>query len=318
MFSLAHLSDLHATPVRVQRASELLNKRLLGWLSWRLKGHRIYRPEVLDSLVDDLKVTAPDHVVVTGDLTTISCEGEFPAAREWLQRLGGAKHVSVVPGNRDVYVRTPGVATLERWSEFMRSDPAPAPDAAGLDEPEGLERAEAPGAPASGFPAIRVRGPVALIGVCSAAPTAPFLAGGRVGDAQLERLERELAALAASSLCRVVLIHHPPVPGAVPPRRALGDLDRLLALLRRWGADLVLHGHVHRTSIARVPGPRGAIPVVGVRSGSDARALPHRCAQYHVYDIEPGGPERRFRIALRARGYDPGTGRFGAAGEVVL
>ncbi|MCH8891308.1 MAG: hypothetical protein IH827_09575, partial [Myxococcales bacterium] len=47
---------------------------------------------------------------------------------------------------------------------------------------------------------------------------------------------------------------------------------------------------------------------------------PERRAQYHVYEIErnfgSGGP--RFRIALRIRGYDPGSGRFRAEGERVL
>ena len=88
-------------------------------------------------------------------------------------------------------------------------------------------------------------------------------------------------------------------------------------MLRRAGAELVIHGHNHRTLLAEIDGPNGAIPVVGVRSASDIGSEPHKCAQYHVYAIErnrePGRP--RFRIALRIREYDPTSGRFRAEAE---
>ena len=38
------------------------------------------------------------------------------------------------------------------------------------------------------FPFVRRRGPLALIGLSSAVPTPPFLATGRLGDAQLQKL----------------------------------------------------------------------------------------------------------------------------------
>jgi hypothetical protein len=85
--------------------------------------------------------------------------------------------------------------------------------------------------------------------------------------------------------------------------------------LARAGAELVLHGHGHRTLFASLPGPSGEIPVVGVRSASDATDRPDRRAQYHVYDIE-----RRtagFRIAARIRGYTA-DGHFAALGEKTL
>ena len=71
MISLGHLSDLHATPVRFDGPRELLNKRFLGWLSWTVKRSKIHRTAVLDALVDDLHVTTPDQVVITGDLTNL-------------------------------------------------------------------------------------------------------------------------------------------------------------------------------------------------------------------------------------------------------
>src|SRR5215470_3084903 len=99
MFRVAHLSDLHATPAR-GGVPALLGKRLLGWLSWRLRRHRVQGPEVLDALLADLAREAPDQVVVTGDLTNIAGEEEFPAAREWLARIGPPESASLAPATR--------------------------------------------------------------------------------------------------------------------------------------------------------------------------------------------------------------------------
>ena len=101
MFKLAHVSDLHATAVRVERVSDFANKRLLALVSWRSKRKRGHRPHVLDALVQDIEATDPDHVAVTGDVTNASCEFEFEEAVPWLERLGGPQRVSVVPGNHD-------------------------------------------------------------------------------------------------------------------------------------------------------------------------------------------------------------------------
>src|SRR4029450_8202128 len=104
MFRVAHLSDLHATPPRGALPA-LAGKRLLGWLSWRVRRHRVHRPAVLDALVAALERESPDQVVVTGDLTNVAGEEEFPAARAWLERLGPPGRVSLVPGDTHPYRR---------------------------------------------------------------------------------------------------------------------------------------------------------------------------------------------------------------------
>ena len=117
MFSLGHLSDLHATPVVVENPLHLLNKRFFGWLSWQIKRRRFHRTSVVDALMDDLSRAPIDHVVVTGDLTNIALVSEFGAARERLKRLGDARDVSIVPGNHDAYVRVAQAASWNLWSD---------------------------------------------------------------------------------------------------------------------------------------------------------------------------------------------------------
>lgn len=297
MVALAHVSDLHATPVRVDRVADFLNKRLLGWLSWRVRRRAAQRPEVLEALTRDLATQRPDHVVVTGDLTNVASAPEFPQARAWLERLGGPARVSAVPGNHDAYVPLPA-ESWQSWSDYLGSDAS-----------AGELR----------FPSLRIRGPLAIVGLCSAVPTGPFFASGLLGPEQLERLEKLLAELEDSPLCRVVLVHHPPQPGVVSSRRALRDGAALCEIIEKQGADLVLHGHGHRTHFGELSGRQGPIPVVGVRSASEIGSKPGKRAQYHLYDIEPdpAGP-RRFRIGLRVRGYEADGGCFSAEGEREL
>jgi len=286
MAVLAHVSDLHATPVRVRRPLDFAGKRFLGWLSWRVRRRNVHVARVLEALVDDLQAVAPDQVAVTGDLTNVASREEFPEALGWLERLGGPGRVSVVPGNHDAYVAVPREASWDHWTDYLRSDGETGPTA---------------------FPTLRTRGPLALVGVSSAHPTLPLFASGMVGAPQLEALERRLRELADSGLCRVILIHHPITEGVVSSRRALRDAGALRAVLARAGAELVLHGHGHRTLFSEVPGPAGPIPVVGVRSASDATDRVEKRAQYHLYEIESRGSG--FRIETRIRGWN-GAGRF--------
>lgn len=299
MYCVAHLSDLHATPVSLRSPRELRAKRLLGWLSWQVRRSRRHLPEVLEALIEDLHRVAPDQTVVTGDLTNLACAHEFVAAREWLHRIGAPAMVSIVPGNHDAYVPIARAESWDHWAEYLRSDPISDSD--------------------DGFPSLRVRGAAAFVGLCSAAPTAIGQASGSLGQPQLARLEQLLEKLADSRLCRILLIHHPPTQGAVSTRRALTDADALRAVLRRTGVDLVLHGHGHRTLIGAVEGPSGPIPAVGARSSSDVGRHPDKRAQYHVYEIEPAaGGGQRFRIRLRIRGWDPVARRFAPEHEQLL
>lgn len=304
IFTLAHISDLHGTPVAPGCVRPLLGKRMLGWLSWRARRSSIHRTEVLDALVDDLAVTRPDQIVITGDLTNVSLEEEFVVAREWLRKIGDPGRVTAVPGNHDAYVRVPRARSWALWSEYLVSDGAGRELLARGPESEPGE---------IGFPSVRIREPVAIVGVSSAVPTPPFFACGEVGASQLERLEGALAELALMRLFRIVLIHHPPDPRATSPRRALRDADALCGVLRRAGAELVLHGHLHRTSVTSLEGPHGPIPVVCASSASDAGRRLHKRARYHLFDIEELGfaDERpRFRSTLRTRTWEPSEARF--------
>jgi 3',5'-cyclic AMP phosphodiesterase CpdA len=110
-----------------------------------------------------------------------------------------------------------------------------------------------------------------------------------------------LDKLLADGLVRVVLIHHPPLPGQASRRRGLQDAAALEGVLQRSGAELVLHGHNHLDMQAVRTWSAGRIPVVGVASASAARVHGReRLGRYNLFRFEKDacGP----RITLVGRG----------------
>jgi 3',5'-cyclic AMP phosphodiesterase CpdA len=262
-FTLAHLSDPHLPPLPGPRLRELAGKRALGYLNWTRNRNNVHKRDVLDALVSDLLKQVPDHIAVTGDLVNLALEAEFAPSLTWLQSVGAPDHVTVIPGNHDAYVRATQRRFAEVWSDYLDSDDGTA------------------GGPA--FPSLRRRGPLALIGVSSAVPTPPLMATGRLGRAQLEALERLLTQLKGEQAFRVLLIHHPLRSHSRFKR--LTDASDLLAVVRRHGVELILHGHDHVHSTMWVDGPNGAIPVVGVPSASAVAHGRYPAAAYNLFSI---------------------------------
>lgn len=305
MFTLAHIADLHAPPVRIRWPGDVLNKRLSGWISWTLRRRYAFRREILEAGLADLQARRFDHVAVTGDLVNLALEEEFVAAAAWLERLGSPDRISVVPGNHEAYVAVPMDRSWDYLAEYMASDLATDPTRI------------APG----DFPTLRVRGDVALIGVCSARPSGLFSATGSLGPEQLRGLESLLHELRECGLCRIVQIHHPPIDIGLPRRRRLTDSKDLCEVLACAGAELVLHAHDHKSAFQSLQGPVGPIPVVGVRSISNGGNDSLELAQYHLYDIKErrtGEAASRYRITVQVREWSESSGAFVAAGQRLL
>ncbi|MFN3674171.1 MAG: metallophosphoesterase family protein, partial [Bosea sp. (in: a-proteobacteria)] len=227
MFKLAHLSDPHLGPLARFSLHHLLGKRATGYVNWRRKRRHAHDMEILALIVADMQALAPDHYACTGDVSHIGLPAEFKTAISFLDTLGPRHDVSFVPGNHDAYARS----SLKHLAIDM------APWASGDDG-------------VTGYPWYRRRGPVALIGLNTGVPTLPMLATGRLGREQIAEAEALLKRASHDGLIRVVLIHHPPYVGGARRSRELVDAEAFEAMLARAGADLVLHGHNHKFSLA--------------------------------------------------------------------
>jgi 3',5'-cyclic AMP phosphodiesterase CpdA len=283
MVVLAHISDVHLGPLPPVRLRELASKRVFGYVNWHRNRARIFDADVLSAITADIFANRPDHIAVTGDLVNIGLAAEYDAALEWLTMLGPPETVTVVPGNHDAYVRGSIASYSEAWRPYLSGD---VPD---TEHP---------------FPFLRHRGQLALIGVSTAVATAPLMATGKVRVDQAQRLGQMLAAAGREGLCRVILIHHPPTKGATPFRRLVGA-GLVRHAVARFGAELILHGHNHRTSVATVDGPDGRhVPVVGAATPSIGSHRRHPGGAYNLLRIErsDGG----WAIAMVERGFRDG------------
>jgi len=284
-FRFAHISDVHLPPLPAATTRQLLNKRLLGYLSWHRKRKHRHRAEVIDALEDALREQKADHICITGDISNLGLAEEFRAADLWMAGLAAPDAISFVPGNHDAY--------------------APASIAA---MHQGLEK----WLPEEGYPSTTRRNNMLFIGVSSAVATAPLMATGRVGRRQLERLEAILAETSGSDLYRVLLIHHPPKPGVVGRRKHLVDGAALSRVLSRADVDLVLHGHGHRPVAYELEGRDREIPVFGAGSASLGDDEPARTGHYHLFDLTPRALE------VTHYQYFPDRGRFWPTGTMTL
>jgi 3',5'-cyclic AMP phosphodiesterase CpdA len=280
MFTLAHLSDPHLAPLPEPHFDDLLSKRITGYINWWRNRRFVHDRAVLDALVADLKAQAPDHIACTGDLVNIALPEEFTRGRAWLESLGTPRQVSLVPGNHDAYVHGALVDASHAWAPYMFGDEGPR------------------------FPYLRRRGPLALIGLCTAMPTGWGMASGRLGKTQLAGLAALLAALKQEALFRVVLIHHSPVSQA-KSHKLLRDAWALKQVIAEHGAELLLHGHDHLAMLNWLVGPAGTrVPAVGVPSASAAPGHAKNAAGYNLYAID--GKPGAWACEMVSRGIDAG------------
>lgn len=278
-FLLAHLSDPHVPPLPAARLRELAGKRMLGYLNWTRNRRAKHRRDMLDVLVADMLAQQPDHVAVTGDLVNLSLDAEYAPARRWVESVGKPADVTVIPGNHDAYVGGALQRFTHNFTDYMSSD-----DTRGY----------------KGFPFVRRRGDIALIATSSAVPTAPLMATGWLGAAQRDTLDRTLASLGDGNLFRVVLVHHP--LRSSERHKRLIDAEELVDILKRRGADLVLHGHDHMHSTVLIDGPHGQIPVVSVPSASAATGEKRPPAAYNLFAISRVG--EKWQCDHATRGFD--------------
>lgn len=277
---VAHFSDLHVLALDGVSRTRFLNKRFTGWVNLRLKRQLKHRPAYVRAIAREITRAKVDHVVITGDLTNLALEQEFEATKQLLEddlHLD-PEHVTVVPGNHDLYTR--GALRSRRFSTFfkhyMDSD---LPD---LGADIGLGR----------FPVVKLRGPLAIIGLSSAVPRPPLVASGELGKEQIQALARILAHDEVKRRTPVVALHH---PAHNPPSwlktlvEGLWDARGLLDALAAVERGLLLHGHLHFRVQRPLATRAGSVLAIGATSASLDHVDDHRMAGFNLYEFDGAG-----------------------------
>jgi len=292
MFRLAHISDVHLGPLPAVTYRQLASKRITGYINWQRNRSKTFNDGALGAIVADIREAAPDHVAVTGDLMNLALADEITFSCKWLESLGDPHDISVVPGNHDAYVPGALAKACKVWRPWTTGE-------------TGWAKANE-----NGFPYVRVRGKVAIIGVSSARASAPFLATGSFTGEQARRLGKILDRAGKEGLCRVIMIHHPPVRGADPAHKRLYGISTFQKTIRRHGAELVLHGHTHLPTLNWIPGKDKThqVPVVGVAAAGECVGHEKPLAQYNL--LELSDESGAWQITLMRKGLTGPTGHI--------
>lgn len=240
-FLAAHITDIHYPVPSSFRLRDITTKRITGAINLLVSSRRAFRPHLLSGMLAQLARMGVSHLLITGDLVNLSYPEEYLRFRAHLEEAGFApRQVSLVPGNHDAYL------PISIRREILWEQMGPYAGAAGPRD----------------YPFVHETGPLQIIGLSTAIPTAIGMAYGELGEEQLRKLEAVLSV--PTDRFRLVLIHHSPCPGGDTWHDGLVDGARLRRLMWRYGADLILHGHEHRDVERFIDGPGGTrIPVVG-------------------------------------------------------
>lgn len=322
MVRFVHISDLHFAPLPPVSWRHLFNKRLIGYINWRMNRSAAMGAEVFPALVAHIKKQHYQHLAITGDLVNLALPQEFSNARAKLRELGDSRDVSVVFGNHDAYI--PGAfaeacAVFAPWIqsdsdiEKFSADKNTPPRGFGSRKGKSLKTEQAEKAlinqswrysaenyrqnhkalplrtERQAFPYMRVRGSAAFIGVSSAAAMPPFFANGIFDKNQAAALAYLLRLAQEKALFRIIMIHHPPLGSAAAWNKSLWGIKRFRQIVADYGAELILHGHTHLPTLSYMPGkpdkgnPQGRAAVVGVSSASQSFGRHKPPAGYNVF-----------------------------------
>ena len=164
----------------------------------------------------------PDVVVVSGDLTQRAKVREFEAAREFLDGLAPLPVVTTL-GNHDV----PVYRIFERLlSPYKNYRAMISPELDSVTDVDGAR----------------------IVALSTAAPYT-HIVNGRLRRSQFRYAERAFDAT-PSGWRRIVTIHHHLIsPGDFEREEPLPDATTIIRAFHRWGVDLVLSGHLHRSFV---------------------------------------------------------------------
>jgi 3',5'-cyclic AMP phosphodiesterase CpdA len=219
-------------------------------------------PEVESDLRALVEATAPELVVVSGDLTHRNAPAQHDRAVGFLRSLGPP--LLVVPGNHDI-PKWPPWRFTRTFDEFERV----------WQETEPTYRSE-------------------RLVVCGLNSVRPWKQqGGALRTAQLERARRCFAEAPAGALQVAALHHH--LLGAPwrTAKRTIANRSSVLGGLVDAGAELVVSGHVHQSAVAErrefEVTPGGTHAAVVVTAPGLGQPRPKRRGEargLHVYEAD--------------------------------
>ena len=220
------------------------------------------KPESIEALGRLVEEVRPELVIASGDLTHRGLRTQHEKAAAFLRGLD--LPLLAIPGNHDIPYSFPKRFTSP-WREFERL----------WETTEPVYRSET----------------LVAVGLNSVRPWRHQ--SGRLRDAQVERAA-EVFEGAPENALRIVTFHHHLLGAPWRSRKKpVARRNRVLAGLVEAGADLVLAGHIHQSTVAErrefeLSSPEGEHAVVVSIAPGFGQPRPNRRGEargLHVYEI---------------------------------
>ena len=177
------------------------------------------KPESIEALARLVEESRPELVIASGDLTHRGLRSQHERAADFLRGLG--LPLVAVPGNHDIPYTFPKRFT-QPWHEFERL----------WETTQPVYRSEG----------------VVVAGLNSVRPWRHQ--SGRLRDAQVAKAAETFAGIPTTAY-RIVALHHHLLGAPWRSRKKpVANRNRVLAGLVEAGADLILAGHIHQSTVA--------------------------------------------------------------------
>ena len=223
---------------------------------------RNVKPEPIDALARLISEVQPELVIASGDLTHRGLRAQHDVAAEFLHGL--ELPILAVPGNHDIPYTFPKRFTSP-WLEFERQWKTTQP--------------------------VYSSETLAVAGLNSVRPWRHQ--SGKVRPPQVVRA-KEVFADAPPQALRIVVLHHH-ILGAPwrSRKKPVADRNRVLGSFVAAGAELILAGHIHQSTIAErrefeIATPGGERAVVASIAPGFGQPRPNRRGEargLHVYEV---------------------------------
>lgn len=271
---IGHISDIHWLDTTGAHVLDFMNKRISGGINLLAGRAKKHTKDAARCALETLKREGCDHLIVTGDISNLALAAEFSAVKAAMDSFFDDDHKTIVPGNHDYYTRE---SLKARRFEKMIYTSSPGNLDIGIS---------------ATWPFVRILGEVAVIGLNSARPRPWFVAGGILGQQQLDDLEKALQHPEVASRFKIVALHHNLFQVVTTPGECLRNLrerTELLAIAQKYGVQLMIHGHDHDYVYKKMD--QLIVAEAGSCSVSSFKA-DNRAGKFNRYFIENGRLEK--------------------------
>ena len=245
---ISHISDLHIPIIKSPKYRELFNKRMIGYINHHSKRKNLHRIENLKLVIEDIHSNETDHTLITGDLVNLSLESEFINASNFLHENFPQNNFSIVPGNHDAYVKIDYKKSLGHFDASLKNT--------------NLSFSNSP------FPFLKLVDGIAIIGLSTAVQSPPFMCWGKISKEQIQLFDELLESIDQKNYFKIIMLHHPLHQFGFLNMKGLLNKNAIIDKILKKGADLIIHGHLHREEINFIKYNNTTIPCIGAPSSS--------------------------------------------------